>query len=159
MPTPQIDDRKEIARIAIARGFRVAETRQHLSPTAPTRSEKALFEVEYIKGDSAAISVTYNSIDKMMSAQLSAGSRVENAQRTVTVLQWLDDYGDPEERVVVGSGRAKLLRDNRTVAEAFINQDGNWTIRLRDNSSVTLVTVGLRENVKRQILIAALKAL
>jgi len=159
MPTPQIDDRKEIARIAVARGWTVSEVRHHTSPTAELKANKILFEVHYIKDDDAGLVVMYNSIDKMVSAHLQAGSRQDHAYRLVTVVGWLEDYGDPEEEVRVGGGRAVLLRDKRTVAEAFYNADGAWVIRLRDNSSATISVKGLPEPTQRRIVIAALKAL
>lgn len=159
MPTTQIDDRKEIARIAVARGWSVSEVRQHASPNAEQKANKTLFEVHYVKDDAVGIVVMYNAIDKLTSAHLQAGMRQDHAYRLKTLIGWLEDYGDPEEQVYFGGGRATLKRNNAIVAEAFRDHEGNWTIRLRDNSSATISFKGLRENVQRKLVLGALKAL
>lgn len=159
MPTNNIDDRKNLARLAIDRGWAVADVRQHPNPNAEQKANNVLFEVHYVKGEDAGIVVMYNAIDKMVSAHLQAGDRHDHAYRTITVEGWLENYGDPEQQVVFGNGKAKLLRNKEIVAEAERGEDDVWRISLPHLRTHVVTISGLPENVQRKLVIAALGAL
>lgn len=159
MPTTQIDDRKDLARIAVERGWSVADVRQHPSPTASLKENKVLFEVHYVKDDAAGIVVMYNAIDKMVSAHLQAGDRHDHAYRKVTVTRWLEDYGDPDEQIIYSNSTAKLFRNKEIAAEAIRSQSGEWSISLPGNKNASIKIAGLTENVQRKVLLAVLRSL
>lgn len=167
MPTPNIDDRKEIARLAVARGWSVTEVRQHTTPNAEQKANKVLFEVHYVNRD-AGIVVMYNAIDKMTSAHMQiAGKHQTHAYRKATLRQWLEAYGDEEVDVRYTANTAEVLRNKEIVATAVRDDEGYWRITVPQNifdedgspRYGTVVIGGFTEAQNRKLLLATLKGL